>query len=268
MGYETLLLEKEDGVAVLTLNRPEVHNAMNHTMFLELGAAARELQEDPEVRAVVLTGAGKSFSSGLDLGSFAGLGQLTALQIHTFLKGVQGTFLAFEMMDKPVIAAVNGLAFGGAMELMLACDIRFASEEARFNLMEIKFGIIPDLGACKRLARLVGNGYAKELILTGDTIDAAEAYRIGMVEHVYPKEQVLPEALKLARRLAEGPILGIALAKQVINRCWDSDPETALEFEAIAQTLCLVSEDHREAIQALAEKRPVGARGLLRAAVR
>jgi len=255
MAYETLTIEKKDGVAVLTLNRPETHNAMNHAMFLELGVAAKELQNDPEVRAVVMTGAGKSFSSGLDLGSFVGLAQLSALQIHAFLKEVQGTFLAFEMMDKPVIAAVNGLAFGGATEIMLACDIRIASDDAKFNLMEIKFGIIPDLGACKRLARLVGNGRAKEFIFTGETIDAAEAYRIGMVEHVYPKGQVLAEAVKLAQRLADGPILGIALAKQVISRCWDSDPETALEFEAIAQTLCLVSEDHQEAIKALAENR-------------
>jgi len=261
MDYETLRLEKEDGVAVLTLNRPEVHNAMNHTMFLELGTAARQLQEDPEVRAVVLTGAGKSFSSGLDLGSFAGLSQLTALQIHAFLKGVQGTFLAYEMMDKPVIAAVNGLAFGGAMELMLACDIRIAAEEARFNLMEIKFGIIPDLGACKRLARLVGLGHAKEIIFTGKTIDAAEAHRLGMVEHVLPADRVLPEAKKLAAELASGPILGIAMAKQVINRCWDSDPETALEFEAIAQTLCLVSEDHKEAVKAALENRKPSYKG-------
>lgn len=254
-SYETLNIEKRDGVAVLTLNRPEVHNAMNSTMFLELGAAANELQHDTEVRAVVITGAGKSFSSGLDLASFAGLGQLTALQIHTFLKDVQGTYLAYEMMDKPVIAAVNGLAFGGALELVLACDIRIASDDAQFNLMEIKFGIIPDLGACKRLARLVGLGNAKEIIFTGKTIDAVEAQRLGMVEHVRPRDQVLDEALKLATELAAGPILGIALAKQVINRCWDSDPETALEFEAIAQTLCLVSEDHREAVQAFLEKR-------------
>jgi enoyl-CoA hydratase len=255
MAYETLTIEMKDGVAVLTLNRPETHNAMNHTMFLELGAAAKQLQNDPEARAVVMTGAGKSFSSGLDLGSFAGLASLTALQIHAFLKDVQGTFLAYEVMDKPVIAAVNGLAFGGAMEIMLACDIRIASEDAKFNLMEIKFGIIPDLGACKRLARLAGNGFAKEFIFTGDTIDAAEAYRVGIVEHVYPKEEVLPEAIKLAQRLADGPVLSIAMAKQVINRCWDSDPETALEFEAIAQTLCLVSEDHQEAIKAVMENR-------------
>ncbi|MGQ9474756.1 MAG: enoyl-CoA hydratase/isomerase family protein [Actinomycetota bacterium] len=261
MTYETLILERKEGVALLTLNRPEVHNAMNHTMFLELEAAARELQGDPEVRAVVISGAGKSFSSGLDLASFAGLGQLTALQIHTFLKGVQATYLAYEMMNKPVIAAVNGLAFGGAMELMLACDIRFASEEARFNLMEIKFGIIPDLGACKRLARLVGLGHAKEIIFTGKTLDAAEAHRLGMVEHILPTEQVLPEAMKLATELAAGPILGIAMAKQVINRCWDSDPETALEFEAIAQTLCLVSEDHKEAVQAAFENRKPRFRG-------
>ncbi len=255
MAYETLKIEREGGVAVLYLNRPDVHNAMNQTMFAELGIAAKELQNDPEVRAVVMTGAGKSFSSGLDLASFAGLAQLTAMQIHAFLKEAQGTFLAYEMMDKPVIAAVNGLAFGGAMEIMLACDLRIAADDATFNLMEIKFGIIPDLGACKRLARLVGNGYAKELIFTGDTIDAVEAHRIGMIEHIYPRDDVLPEAMKLAGRLAEGPTLGIALAKQVISRCWDSDPETALEFEAIAQTLCLVSEDHKEAIQAVVENR-------------
>lgn len=255
MDYETLTLEKAEGVGVLTLNRPEVHNAMDQTMFAELGMAARELQSDPEVRAVVLTGAGASFSSGLDLGSFAGLGQLTALQIHAFLKEVQGIFLAYEMMDKPVIAAVNGLAYGGALEIALACDLRIASDDATFNLMEIKFGIIPDLGACKRLARLIGNGHAKRLIFTGESIDAAEAFRLGMVERVCPKSEVLPEAMKLAGQLAEGPILGMAMAKQVINRCWDSDPETALEFEAIAQTLCLISEDHKEAIQAALEKR-------------
>lgn len=255
MSYETLTLDKRGGICVLTLNRPEVHNAINHVMFMELGSAVKELQNDPDVRAVVMTGAGTSFSSGLDLASFAGLGELTALQIHAFLKEVQGIYLAFEMLDKPVIAAVNGLAFGAAMEIMLACDIRMVSEDAKFNLMEIKFGIIPDLGACKRLARLVGNGYAKELIFTGDTIEVKEAHRIGMVEHVYPKDQVLPEAITLAGRLAEGPILGIAMAKQVINRCWNSDPETALEFEAIAQTLCLVSGDHKEAVQVLLENR-------------
>ncbi len=260
-SFETIAIEKRDGVAVLTLNRPEVHNAMNSTMFLELGAAANELQHDPEVRAVVITGSGRSFSSGLDLASFAGLGQLTALQLHTFLKDVQATFLAYEMMDKPVIAAVNGLAFGAAMELALACDIRVVSEEARFNLMEIKFGIIPDLGACKRLARLVGLGHAKEIIFTGKTIDAAESHRLGMVEHLCAREQVLPEAMKLASELAAGPILGIALAKQVINRCWDSDPETALEFEAIAQTLCLVSQDHKEAVSAALESRKPDFRG-------
>ena len=255
MAYETLKIEKDEGVAVLYLNRPDVHNAMNQTMFAELGMAAKELQNDPDVRAVVMTGAGKSFSSGLDLGSFVGLAQLTALQIHSFLKEAQGTFLAYEMMNKPVIAAVHGLAFGGAMEIMLACDIRIAADDAVFNLMEMKFGIIPDLGACKRLARLVGNGYAKEIIFTGDNIEATEAHRIGMIEHIYPKDEVLPEAMKLAKKLAQGPILGIALAKQVISRCWDSDPETALEFEAIAQTLCLVSEDHKEAIMAVAENR-------------
>lgn len=255
MGYETLLIEKSEGVATLTLNRPETHNAMNHAMFLDLKQAAEELKNDPEVRAVVITGAGTSFSSGLDLGSFQNLGDLTSLQFYNVLKEFQSTFLAYEMMNKPILAAVNGLAFGGALEIALACDLRFASEDGTFGLLEIKFGIIPDLGACRRLARLVGTGYAKQLIFTGDTIDAAEAHRIGLMEHVYPKDQVLPETMKLARRLAEGPILAIAVSKQVVNRCWDSDPEAALEYEAIAQTLCLSSEDHKEAVRAFMEGR-------------
>jgi enoyl-CoA hydratase/carnithine racemase len=255
MEYETLVIEKNEGVCVLTLNRPEVHNAMNHALFLDLRSATEDLKNDPEVRAVVLTGAGKSFSSGLDLGSFVGLGELSPWQFHTLLKGFQSTFLAFEMMNKPVIAAINGLALGAGTEIILACDTRYTSDDASFGLLEMRFGIIPDLGACKRLARLVGLGHAKELIYTGDTISADEAYRIGMVEHLLPKDQVLPEAMKFARRLADGPILGIAMSKQVINRSWDADAETALEFEAIAQTLCLYSEDHQEAVRAFMEGR-------------
>ncbi len=255
MAYETLSIEIDQGVGVLTLNRPEVHNAMNLTMFSELNAAARELEANEDVKAIVLTGAGQSFSSGLDLSSFAGLDQLSALQFYTMLKGLQATFLAYEMMNKPVIAAIGGLALGAGTEIALACDIRFACTEARFGLLEIKFGIIPDLGGCRRLARLIGMGYAKELIYTGNTIPGEEAHRIGMIEHLVPQEEVLPAAIKLARRLAKGPILGIAVAKQVINRAWGSDAETALELEAIAQTLCLFSKDHKEAVSAFMEGR-------------
>jgi enoyl-CoA hydratase len=255
MAYETLSLEIDEGVCLLTLNRPEVHNAMNHAMFMELNAVAHELENNDEVRAVVLTGAGKSFSSGLDVSSFADLDQLSALQFYRLLKGFQSTFLAFEMMNKPVIAAANGVALGAGTEIILACDIRFSCPEASFGLLEIKFGIIPDLGGCRRLARLTGMGNAKELIYTGDTVSGEEAYRIGLIEHLLPAEEVLPEAMKLARRLARGPILGLAIAKQVVNRSWDSDPETALEFEAIGQTLCLFSKDYKEAISAFMEGR-------------
>jgi enoyl-CoA hydratase/carnithine racemase len=255
MAYETLSTEIDEGVCILTLNRPDLHNAMNQVMFTELHTAARELEHNEEVRAVVMTGAGKSFSSGLDLTSFAGLEQLSALQFYKLLKGFQASFLAYEMMNKPVIAAANGLAFGAALELILACDIRFSCPEASFGLLEIKFGIIPDLVSCRRLARLIGMGYAKELICTGDTVSGKEAHRMGFIEHLVPQEEVLPEAMKLAKRLADGPILGIAIAKQVVNRCWDSDPETALEFEAIGQTLCLISQDHKEAVSAFMEGR-------------
>ena len=196
MGYETLSIDINEGVCLLTLDRPEVHNAMNLTMFMELSAAARELEANDDVKVIVLTGAGKSFSSGLDLGSFAGLEQLSALQFYKMLKGFQSTFLAYEMMNKPVIAAVNGLALGAGTEIILACDIRFACPEASFGLLEIKFGIIPDLGGCRRLSRLIGMGYAKELIYTGDTIRGEEAHRISMIEHLSPQDQVLAEAIQ------------------------------------------------------------------------
>lgn len=261
MGYSTLKLDKDGGVALLTLHRPEVHNAMNQAMFLELNSAAGELSLDPEVKAVVITGEGPSFSSGLDLGSFQGLDKLTRYQFYSMLKELQKAFLAYETMTKPVIAAVNGLAYGAGTELALACDTRFASESASFGLLEIKFGIIPDLGACRRLARLVGPGYARELIYTGDVIDAREAYRIGLVEHLCSGDSVLDEALKLARRLADGPSLAIGMAKQVILRSLDADPETALDFEAMAQTLCLYSEDHREAVRSFMEGRKPEYRG-------
>ncbi|MEJ5185883.1 MAG: enoyl-CoA hydratase/isomerase family protein [Candidatus Geothermincolales bacterium] len=261
MGYTTIKLEREGNVALLILNRHEVHNAMDQAMFLELKSAAGELSLDPEVRAVVITGEGPSFSSGLDLGSFQGLDKLTRRHFYALLKELQGAFLAYETMAKPVIAAVNGLAYGAGTELALACDIRFASENASFGLLEIKFGIIPDLGACRRLARLVGPGYARELIYTGDVIDAREAHRIGLVEHLCPGDRVLDEALGLARRLADGPPLAIGMAKQAILRGLDADPETALEFEAMAQTLCLYSEDHREAVRSFLEKRKPDYRG-------
>jgi len=261
MGYKTIKLERDGKVAVLTLHRPEVHNAMDQAMFLELKAAAGELSLDPEVRAVVITGEGPSFSSGLDLGSFSGLERLTRYQFYSLLKELQRAFLAYETMAKPVIAAVNGLAYGAGTELALACDVRFASESASFGLLEIKYGIIPDLGACRRLARLVGPGYARKLIYTGDVIDAVEAHRIGLVEHLCPPEGVLEDALRLARRLSEGPSLAIGMAKQVILRSMDSDPETALEFEALAQVLCLYSEDQREAVMSFLEKRKPEFRG-------
>ncbi len=261
MGYRTLKLERDEGVALLTLNRPEVHNAMDQAMFLELKAAALELSLDPEIKAVVITGAGPSFSSGLDLGSFQGLDKLTRFQFFSMLQELQKAFLAYETMAKPVIAAVNGLAYGAGMELALACDVRFASENASFGLLEIKFGIIPDLGACRRLARLVGPGFARELIYTGDVIDAQQSHRIGLVEHVCPQDKVLDEALKLARRLAKGPSLAIGMAKQVILRSQDADPEAALELEAMAQTLCLFSEDHKEAVRSFLEGKKPNYRG-------
>ncbi len=255
MDYETLKFEVEDRVAVITLNRPQIMNAINAQMFAELKAALETVKNDPEMRAILFAGEGNLFSSGLDVAEFQRLPELTTSGIKGMVCMLQDIFSEVENLEKPVIAAIQGLCFGAAMELCLTSDIRFAAEDAVFGLLEMKFGIIPDLGGIKKLTRLMGPGLAKELIFTGDTISAPEAYRVGMIEHLTPVGEAKEQAMVLAKRLAAGPTLALGLAKKVTNRSLDATVEECFELDQLAQTICVRSEDFQEAVNAFMQKR-------------
>lgn len=249
MNHKTLKIERDEKakVSVLYLSRPEVLNAMNTTMFTELGKALEELS-DENTRCLVITGEGRAFSSGLDLSSFSSLSKVTTSVFRKSISAFQKPFLAIENFHCPVIAAIKGPALGGATELALACDIRFAERDAVMGLLELKYGIIPDLGSCRRLARLIGPGLAKELIFTARAVNAEEALEIGFIEHISEDGKSLSDALDLAEKLAKGPYLAIGLAKLAVNRCLDLPSETAADIENLAQTICITSNDHMRAV--------------------
>ena len=205
MAYTTLLFERRDGIATITVNRPDKLNALNSTVIGELGIAIEAAAQDPEVRAVILTGAGaKAFVAGADISEIADQGPLDARSRS--LRG-QAVFRRFEALRKPVLAAVNGFCLGGGCELAMACHMRIASDTARFGQPEVKLGLGPGYGGTVRLPRLVGRGRAMELLLTGEMIDAQEAWRIGLVNRVVPAAVLLAEAEKLLKTiLANGPL--------------------------------------------------------------
>src|SRR5216117_2643665 len=202
MNYQTLLFETKDGIAFVTVNRPDKLNALNDQVLEELGSAAERLATEPEIRGAILTGAGpKSFVAGADIGDLARQGPFDG---KARAQRGQGVLRRLETCGKPVIAAVNGFALGGGCELAMACHLRIASENAKFGQPELKLGIAPGYGGTQRLPRLVGKGVALQLILTGETIDAREAHRIGLVNKVVPAAELLAEAEKLVRGILGG----------------------------------------------------------------
>jgi enoyl-CoA hydratase/carnithine racemase len=241
-------------VATITLDRPEKLNAMDRQMFGELEQAAASAGADPAVRAVVVTGTGRAFSSGLDVAEFAAMGDPAAAE--RVVADVQRAISAFELLPKPVVAAVNGLAFGGGLQLAIACDLRLASERAEFASMEMRWAIVPDLGGTERLPRLVGLGRAKELIFTGRQVGADEALRIGLVNRVVPGRDLATEAAELAGGLAAGPTLALGLAKQALNEAFERSTAEGMEAARLAQRATFASADHAEARAAFAERRP------------
>lgn len=241
-------------VATITLDRPEKLNAMDRQMFAELEAAAASAGDDRAVRAVVVTGAGRAFSSGLDVAEFAAMADPAAAE--RAVADVQRAISAFELLPKPVVAAVNGLAFGGGLQLAIACDLRLASERAEFASMEMRWAIVPDLGGTERLPRLVGLGRAKELIFTGRQVGAEEALRIGLVNRVVPEPDLATAAAELAGGLAAGPTLALGLAKQALNEAFDRSTVEGMEAARRAQRRTFASADHAEARAAFAERRP------------
>lgn len=239
-SFETLLLGAEDGIATLTLNRPEKKNAMSQTMFEELGLAADCVRDEPDVKVLVVTGAGGVFSAGIDLGSLDLLKSADVNAFRVMVRKIQRNFRAFELIEKPVIAMVDGYCLGAGTELALACDMILASNRAVFGLLEVNLGLVTDLGATQRLSRFVGIHRAKELIMTGKKINAAEADRIGLLNAVYPEDRLAEEVMSLARHLASLPSVPVGLCKVAIDRSRDGSMETGLEFEALSQSLCFV----------------------------
>src|SRR5688572_27538021 len=260
--YEAILYDVDAAVATITLNEPEKLNPMSRAIAAETIAALAAANADAGVRAVIVTGAGRAFSAGGDLRQLGNAGDAAhgrapaPYERRAWLKQTQRMILAFRDCEKPVIAAVNGVAAGGGCDIALACDIRIASDRARFGEVFARIGLFPGTGGTYLLPRTVGVAKALELIWTGDLIDAEEAERSGLVNRVVPHGQLLAETRAYAARLAEGPPLALALAKAAVYRGLDLDLHAAFDYAATAEAITLTSEDHREGVRAFREKRP------------
>jgi len=253
MAYENILLEKEDRIALLSINRPKALNALNAATLLDIKSAVLEIAEDPDIDVLIITGTGdKAFVAGADI---AFMQKLPAMQARAFAILGQEVFRLIETMDKPVIAAVNGFALGGGCELSMACDIRLASDKALFGQPEVGLGITPGYGGTQRLPRLIGEGRAKELIYSAININADEAYRVGLVNHVYPAESLMDEAKKLAKKISSKAPLAVRLSKNQVTRGMQADIDTAMAIEADMFGLCFATEDQKEGMAAFVEKR-------------
>ena len=253
MNYESILFEVRNRTAIVTLNRPEAMNALNTGMLGELDEVFNCISVDDQIGAVILTGAGKAFVAGADI---AQMSRLSAVEGRAYIKKGQKVMSLIENMEKPVIAAVNGYALGGGCELAMACDIRLASEKAKFGQPEVNLGIIPGFGGTQRLPRLVGKGMAKYLIFTAEIIDADEAYRIGLVERVFPLDSLINEAEKAASVILSKSPFAIQMAKKAINTGINLDLDLGIAFEAEAFAGAFSSEDREEGMKAFLEKRP------------
>lgn len=254
MTYQNILVEREDRIAIITLNRPQVLNALSQATVDELDAAIDELGADESVRAIIITGAGdKAFAAGADIKELHALSSAT--EAAEFIGRRHRFLFKLARLPKPVIAALNGYALGGGCELALACDIRIAAETAHLGQPEINVGMIPGTGGTQRLLRLVGPGMAKYLILTGDHISAEEALRIGLVEKVVPPEKLMDEAKALATKLAAKPPIAIALAKQAIAMGIEMRLEEGCAHEVALFGQVCATEDRVEGTSAFLEKR-------------
>lgn len=260
MAYQTLLCEQRDRVALVTLNRPDCMNALNLQMVHEIPQLFGELEQRNDIGVVVITGAGgRAFSAGADISEFDKLHLGNAFD---FVRGFQLATRKIEQLGKPVIAAVNGMAFGGGCEIAISCTFRILSEKARMGLPEVSLGVIPGGGGTQRLPRLIGKGNALYYILTGEQIDAQEAYRIGLAQKVVPHDQLLDTTMAIASKLlAKGP-LAIKMALVSTQTGLDVDLDSGLIVEALVANVCLSSEDKKEGAKAFMEKRTPQFKGL------
>ena len=248
-----LTVEKDHGVVLLRLNRPEVMNALNFSLLNALKREIERLRFDDEVRVVIITGEGeKAFCSGADLKERF---SMDSSEVKKFIWTIRNLFNDIELLNKPVIGAINGLALGGGTELALACDIRIASENASMGLTETRLAIIPGAGGTQRLPRLIGPGKAKELIFTGRRVSSKEALDIGLVNSVFPLESLIDQCRKMAEMICEAGPIAVEQAKYAINHGIETDMQTGLAIESNAYWITVPTEDRTEALNAFREKR-------------
>ena len=260
-SYQFIKLERRGPITVMTLDRPERLNAWNMEMRQEMRAAVTEMVEDNDLRVAIITGSGRAFAAGEDVRD---MGDLTALGPRGFRRHVRlfhNVLDDIEQMEVPVIAAINGVAAGGGLELALSCDFRFAASSARMGLPENNVGLIPGSGGISRLVKLVGPSTAKRLVMTGEIIAAERALAFGLVDEVYDDDELMPKALEFAQLLAAKAPLALGTAKLVINQCVNVDLETGRNLERLAQSVLKLTEDHAEGARAFVEKRKAEFKG-------
>lgn len=261
MDYKNILFEVGEGVGVLTFNRPKALNALSSETLDEVADVVGLVAHDESIRVLVLTGAGeKAFVAGADITEFSSLNPLSA---RLFSEKGQSVFFEIERLPKPAIACVNGFALGGGCEIAMSCDFIYASEKAKFGQPEVNLGLIPGFGGTQRLSRLVGRAKAKELCMTGEMIDAAQAKELGLVAKVFPPEQLIEETMKVARLLASRSASVLRSLKKVIDAGADIDLKSGCVLEVEAFGVCFGSEDMREGVAAFMEKRKPAFKGTL-----
>ena len=252
LEFATLIYDKQDSILTITLNRPAKKNALSNQLLDELRTAISEANDDAEVRAVIITGAENSFSAGVDISD---VDFSSPVATKGFLEGFQDILNELEKLEKPTIAAINGLALGGGCELALVCDIRIASKRATIGLSEIKLGLLPGGGGTQRLPRMVGMSKALEMLYTGDPVNAEDAYRIGLVSQVVDPDKLMDEARMLAGSFVDKAPLALRMAKEAAKRGANMDLRSALQFEIQCVSFLASTEDHAEGIRAFLEKR-------------
>ena len=256
---DILLTEKRGGIMIVTLNRPEVLNAVNADLLQRCNQLAKEAYYDNQLRVVIITGSGdRAFCVGADMKERK---DMDIARVRQFIQVIRDTFSLIENLPRPVIAAINGIALGGGTEMALACDIRIADPAATMGLTECKWGIIPGGGGTQRLPRLVGKGLAKELIFTARTVDAQEAMSIGLINKISEPGKSLEEALKMAELICENGPISVSQAKSVINRGMEMDINNALQIETNAYEVCIPTKDRIEGLVAFSQKRKPVYRG-------
>lgn len=257
--FANLLFENQEGIGLVTINRPKALNALNQATLEELDKLADLIAKDTDIKVVILTGSGeKAFVAGADITEMQ---HKTAIEGRNFGKLGQAVFNKIENLPQPVIAAVNGFALGGGCELAMSCDIRIASDRAKFGQPEVTLGITPGFAGTQRLARLVGKGRAKELLYTGDVIDANEAYRIGLVNKVAAADELMTTARTMAEKIMSRAPIAVQLCKAAVNEGLDTDLETGVAYEAEVFGLCFATNDQKEGMSAFVEKRKASFQG-------